>query len=231
MTVAVLVVTDGRLDYLRRTVASLHVELVGDIGEWWLMDDSGDDLHRSGLAVEFPHWRHINGGPRRGFGGAISAAWAVLAAESTAGHVFHAEGDFTFNRLVDVDEMAAVLTARPYLAQMALRRQPWNAQERSAGGVVEQQPDAYTEAVDGSGRRWLEHSLWWTTNPSLYRRDLCAGGWPAGRESEGRYGFALRERGLPWGVPGEDVRFAFWGKRSDPPWVEHIGAVRAGSGY
>jgi hypothetical protein len=231
MTTAVLLVTDGRLDYLRRTVASLMSQTVGDLSEWYMFDDSGDAAHRAALAAEFPLWRHINDGPRRGFGGAISAAWSMLAAESSADHIAHVEADFTFNRMVDVDELAAVLDANPHLAQLALRRQPWNAHEHAAGGVVEQYPDSYTEVSDDAGRHWLEHRRFFSTNPCLYRRSLCFVGWLAGAESEGRFGQQLLAHGTPEEPDGSKVRFAFWGRRHDEPWVEHIGAVRIGTGY
>lgn len=224
MTVALLVMTDGRDGYLGPCLASV-ADYVRDapISEWWMHDDTGDPDVRKALTVRWPHFRQIGGGPRRGFGGAISWAWTVLTAYSQARYVLHVEQDFVFTRPVDVPAMAAVLDARPYLTQMALRRQPWNRAEHAAGGVVEQHPADYTEVTDG-GHVWLEHTRFWTTNPSLYPRSLCSRGWPDGLESEGRFGIALF---------GQDpaARAGFWGARGDGPWVEHIGHERVGVGY
>lgn len=228
--IALLVITDGRDDYLTRCVTSANEQLQGAISERWMFDDTGDRPYRAQLARRFPRFEHINGGPRQGFGGAIVAAWRQLAERSRAEFVFHLEQDFTFNRPVDLAAVADVLDQRPYLAQMALRRQPWNATEAAAGGIVEQHPDAYHDMSDGS-RCWLEHRRFFTTNPSLYRRALCDVGWPAGVQTEGRFGLGLLRAGLPWGVPGDEVRFGFWGARADPPWVEHIGRQRVGNGY
>lgn len=229
--IALLVITDGRDDYLARCVASANEQLRGPISERWMFDDTGDDTYRRRLAKRFPRFQHINGGPRQGFGGAINSAWRQLAEHSSAEYVLHIEQDFTFNRPVDLTQLATVLRERPHLAQLALRRQPWNDAETAAGGIVELHPDAYEERYDQRGQSWLEHRLFFTTNPSLYRRDLCEAGWPTRPQSEGHFGIGLLRDGLPWGVSGPDVRFGFWGARADPPWVEHIGHQRVGSGY
>lgn len=231
MSTALLVITDGRADYLARTVASARDNLRGDITERWMFDDSGDDEHRAQLAADYPEFVHLNAGSRQGFGGAISAAWQALAASSRADHVFHLEADFEFRRPVDVDDLAGLLTDRPHLAQVALRRQAWNAVERAAGGYVEANPDDFVEHCDGD-RVWLEHRRFFTTNPSLYRRALTGAGWPAGAQSEGRFGFQLSGQGLPWGVHGAAIRYGLWGGvDSGREWVWHIGDHRAGTGY
>jgi Glycosyl transferase family 2 len=230
MSIAVLVVTDGRDEYLADCVASARDHLTGPISEWWMYDDTGDQDYRAQLADRYPQYTHLNAGPRRGFGGAIQATWATLIRESSAEWIFWLEQDFTFNRDVDLADLAAVLAPRPHLVQMALRRQPWNQAEHAAGGVVEQHPDAYAEHYDGHGRAWLEHRLFWTTNPSLYRRSMCHLGWPAVRQSEGNFTHHLLRAGVP-GVPGDQLSFGYWGARDSGAWVEHIGHQRIGVGY
>ena len=227
--IALLVVTDGRDDYLEAAVCSAGASLIGQVTERWMYDDTGDDAYRASLRRLYPQFRHIDAGPRQGFGGAIRAAWSRIAAESEARFVFHLEQDFTFNEPVDLDEMATVLDLHPHLVQLALRRQPWNDHERAAGGIVEQHPDAY-EDFHWQGRHWLEHRLFFTTNPSLYRMSLCSTRWPEGGNSEGHYTHQLLQGGSPE-VPGEQVRFGYWGTRSSEPWVHHIGHQRAGVGY
>lgn len=230
VSVAMLIVTDGRDDYLAHCIASANVHLSGPVTERWLYDDTGDAAYRARLFERYPSMRHINGGRRQGFGGAIRAAWQQLAQHSGADWVFHLEQDFVFNRPVELAGLIEVMTRRPYLAQMALRRQSWNAEEEEAGGVIELHPEAYDEHRDTLGRAWLEHSLFWTTNPSLYRRSLCATGWPLGANSEGEYTRRLLSHGTPDAPPAE-VRFGYWGAREDSPWVEHIGRDRVGHGY
>lgn len=219
-----LVITDGRLDYLRETVASAHEQLPESaIGRRWMFDDTGDEHHRRQLAEEFPEFIHLGRQHRQGFGGAISAAWADLLANSTAGFVFHLEQDFTFTRPLDLTALMMTLADEAHLVQLALRRQPWNEAERAVGGIVEQHPGDYTERR-GTWGTWLEHRRFFTTNPSLYRRSLMGEGWPTGEHSEGHFGIGLLERHPEW-------RFAFWGSRDSGEAVHHIGHERIGTGY
>lgn len=224
--IALLIITDGREDYLRQTVPSARSHLVGPITERVMYDDTGDDTYRDQLRAEYPDFTHINAGPRQGFGGAIRSAWAHLAWHSQAQYVFHLEQDFTFNRQVDLDMMRLVLVDQPNLVQLALRRQAWNDVEKAAGGVVECQPDEYSErdCPCGCGASWLEHRLFFTTNPSLYRMDLVRKHpWPRSDRSEGKFTAEL--------VKSPKVRFGYWGARDSGEWVRHIGKERAGVGY
>jgi hypothetical protein len=118
--------------------------------------------------------------------------------------------------------MAAVLNEQRHLVQLVLRRQPWNAEERAAGGIVEQHPDDYQDATDGTNY-WLEHRRFFSTNPSLYHRSLLTRSWPDGEHSEGMFTHDL--------LRDETLRFAFWGARDSGEWVTHIGRERVGTGY
>lgn len=231
MSVAVLVMTDGRRDCITRTLARFDEMVTGPITRRIIHDDSGDTEYRRWLAGSFPAYEPVTTPGRSGFGGAIQSAWRHLSEHVTEPWILHIEDDFLFARPVDISDLVAVLEQRPYLAQMAFRRQPWNADERAAGGVIEQHPSDYAQVASG-GRQWLEHRRFFTTNPSLYRRDLCTAGWPERQQSEGHFGFRLREHGLPWGIPGEQVRFGFWGSIAEGrDWVWHIGDTRVGTGY
>lgn len=200
-SVALLLVSDGRDEYRARTKASLEAQ-----------------IPEPDFFIEVKDPDH-----ELGFGGAIRHGWCRVLAETDADFIFHVEADFTFNRYVPIADMAAVLKAHPYLVQLALRRQPWNDQEKDAGGIVEMHPEDYTE-VDLNGWRWLEHTRNFTTNPSLYPRAICEYGWPDGPESEGRFGIALRER-------HPELRFGYWGSRDSGEACEHIGIERKGMGY
>jgi hypothetical protein len=223
--IAVVCFTDGRTNLLRRTVASFDAMVTGPIIERWIYDDSGNRKQREMLAARYPHWTLINhpSGERQGFGGAIETAWRHLARESVADWVFHLEDDFTFNRPLDTVAMCEVLAKRPKLAQMALRRQPWNHLERRHGGIVEQHPGDFVTHCDALDNVWLEHTRFFTTNPCIYPMALVLNhAWPEGAGSEGRFGVKLCQLGY---------NFAYWGPREDPPWVHHIGAERVGKDY
>jgi hypothetical protein len=222
MTTALLVMTDGR-SYIHEAIESAESALVprNEIIERYIHDDSGSEAHAMFLGDLYPNWTIISSGHRSGFGGAIRNAWNFLRQMTEADYIFHLEDDFTFNRQVDLLALQTVLRVRPNVCQVALRRQPWNREERRAGGIVEMRPEAYAEHSFMEAT-WLEHTEFFTTNPCLYRRELISLVWPDGPESEGRFGIGLKAVGRT---------FAFYGARDSGEWVTHIGRERAGEGY
>ena len=222
MTVCLLVITDGRAGYHERTMASA-ADMLPDVSHRVMVNDCADPAWCEHLDDTWgDDFDILHPTRRRGFAGAIQAGWDRLRATTSAEWVFHLEADFTFNEPVDIASMAAVLERHPHLVQMALRRQPWNDAERAAGGIVEQHPGDYTDHL-WDEHRWLEHRRFFTTNPSLYRASLCDDGWPQVPHSEGIFTHQL--------LTDPAVTFGFWGARSDPPKVHHIGDERAGHGY
>lgn len=220
--IALLVMTDGR-DHIFESIPSADGFLLGPISERWIHDDSGDPRHAEKLRRVFPDWQVVTTPGRSGFAGAIRSAWSTLLELSSAPFVFHLEDDFTFRRVVPLTELAALLVHAPELAQVALRRQAWNPIELAAGGVVEVAPEDFEELADPiTGAAYLRHRRFFTTNPSLYRRELMERGWPAGAESEGRFSAELFRDGLAC---------AYFGARDSGEWVTHIGHARAGTGY
>lgn len=199
MSVALLLIGDGRDEYADHCVASAKEFL-----------PAPDDL------VKIDDREH-----KLGFAGAIAEGWRQI---TEAGHdwVFHLEADFIFKRPVDLERMQATLERHKYLAQLALKRQPWNDEEQAAGGIVELHPDDYEQHTE-VGDVWTEHRRNWTTNPSLYSANWCSQGWPQEPLSEGVFTHRLLE--------DPKLRFAYWGAKFDPPAVWHIGGSREGHGY
>lgn len=223
MSIALLVMTDGRDECLDVTLRNALIALVGPITQVVIHDDTGDADHRTRLAGEFPDATVIGADERLGFGGAVRNAWAHLRTLDVD-WVFWLEDDFLITRAIPLKTWIDVMEARPYLAQIALERQPWNEREREAGGILEQHPGAWTfHQAAGDWlypQEWREHRLFFTTNPCLIRRSLLDREWPEGAESEGHFGIEL--------FSDPDVRSAFWGRGQ---WCEHIGEQRVGVGY
>lgn len=221
--ISLLVMTDGRADCLARSVASFD-RLAGPVTARVIHDDSGSPSYARHLAENYPGWTVVSTGRRSGFAGAYRNAWAWLRRHCDTDWVFSTEDDFVFTTDVNLSELVAVMEFRPDMAQMALLRQPWNAQETAAGGIVQMDPDSYHDCYDGT-HHWLQHRKFFTTNPHLLRTDFVRRhDWPEGTQSEGRFGIGLFAAN-PATVCG------FWGRRGDPPRVEHIGTVRVGTGY
>lgn len=212
--------TDGRRQYIEQTIESASTMLDGPITERWIHDDSGDEGNRQWLQEQFPTFTHIGQGPRKGFGGAYSFAWKTLSTQSEATFIFNLEDDFTFNRPIPLEAMAKILDENPHVYQMALKRQPWNDEERRAGGIIERWPDQFHQQ-DG----FIIHRLFFTTNPSLYRKSLIdTWTYPDVKDAEGH--FTLN-------ITGSDPNavFGYWGNKTDSPWVEHLGVIRKGNLY
>lgn len=220
MSIALLVMTDGRRDYIGETVSSAFYNLNGPITEKWMHDDSGDENNRRWLESRFPSFTHIGEGPRKGFGGAYSFAWKTLAAQSRADFIFNLEDDFTFNREIPLQDMIRVLEENPSVYQMALRRQAWSSEEKAAGGVIEKTPDAFHQQEG-----WISHKMFFTTNPNLYRKSLIeTHTYPDVKDSEGHFSLSLL-------ASDPNTQFGYWGQKTDTPWVQHIGTQRKGNIY
>lgn len=168
------------------------------------------------------NWTVVTLEEQLGFCSATNALWVAsseLAETVGATHVFWLEHDFQFLRHVDIDDMAAVLGQCERLAQVSLMRHPVNPPERAAGGVIElaRSRGLLFKQRDG----WIEHSAYFTTNPSLMSsKFMMANPWPSYQsECEGRFGIDLLARGYNFAIMGDGSA-----------WVKHVG-IRTGKGY
>lgn len=219
---ALVVVTDGRPErYIDETIDAARENLKGlDLGPLVICDDSADLDYHAWLRWRFPDAELHTAAKRGGFAKNVRRAWSAALATGMP-WVFWLEDDFTIDQPIDLAAMADTMTADPELVQVLLRRQPWFPGEVAAGGIIDEQPDAYTTCRRG-GHVWEEHQLGYWTNPHLVSRSfLAAYTWPDTAGSEARFG---RQ------VMTGNTRSAFWGHRDDPPTVTHKG-VRHGSGY
>jgi len=225
-----MMMTDGRGNYFKECLDSAISNLVDD-EMFILVNDDSASVEFANFLQELLKQTNLDYlitptvSKKSGFGGAIANAWrTVIDLDLEDDFVFHLEEDFVFNRPVPVEDMRQILNTRSNVQQVALRRQPWNDIEASAGGIVESNPDDYTDIADDSGLEWLEHRRFFTTNPCLYRRSLCDRGWPVVDFSEGIFSHILFD---------EDPLncSAFFGSRDSGEWVNHIGYDRTGHGY
>jgi hypothetical protein len=227
VAVPLLVLTNGRRSCVSRTIPSAIEHLTG-VSHMVIVDDSQDPEYGQWLEDEFI------GGPLDGkvvhledggsYWKAMRAVWA-LARFWDGPAVMLLEDDFLFNEDIDLAELAEVLHWRPYLTQIALVRQPWWPNEHEHGGLIgalEAQGQTFTECTDDR-HHWIEHRAVWTGNPCLIPRRTFEHDWPEGAWSEARFGQLL--------FANPAARGAYWGRRSDPPRVEHIGHQRVGTDY
>lgn len=204
MSVALVIVGDGRDRYALECVASLH-NLKGPVTYQRVVDDSGGT---SGIRWPEP-WDVVTHPDRRGLAAAVRSAWAALP--DSVEFVFHLEADFILLEPVDLEAMADTLDANRRLAQLVLKRQPWSPEEQTAGGIIETCPGAYDDR-DG----WVEHCRIFSLNPCLIPREVVDMGWPDSNEA-----------GQTTRLVDDGWSFGLWGGREDPPRVLHIGVERA----
>jgi hypothetical protein len=228
-TVTLVMHTGGQPDrwperraYLERSLASLVEQVSGPIVQRVVYDCWGDPAIRAELeAMVQPHGFYVVGPEHPvDFTASMQAMWRYLGKRAKGDYIFQVEDDFTYERPVDLGEMARILQDAPHLTQVALLRDACYGDERDGeaiGNILGWPRPAFTFR-DG----WFEHRQFFTLNPSLFRKSLTERPWPLGRHSETLFGKSV--------LNDPRARSAFIGDGSEP-WIRHIGEVRAGVGY
>lgn len=200
---ALMVITDGRWDYLQRTLQSAAEMLDYPWSQRILVDDSGEEVGFCPTKFDF-----VKNTPRRGLAGAIQSGWDALDTE--VDYVFHLEDDFIFPEPVDIDLMLEILEYEPDLAQIALLRQPWSPQEEQAGGIYWIEPDRFKQK-----HGYVEQKHLFTFNPCLYHASV-ARDYRAGLEAE-----------LTADLLKDGYKFGYLGELNNDPKTIHIGLRRS----
>jgi hypothetical protein len=218
MNYRLIVLTHGdHQEELLRTISSFSEMVEPSPVEKHLVVDGPFASHH----LDFSDWKLHPSKKQEGFCAAVYRGWEEVAAPPGVEWVFWLEHDFLFRRPVDLRDIAKVMNRNDQLAQMSLMRQPVNARELAAGSILAADPDSFGRHQDPEGR-WLSQKIYWTTNPSLFPRELATQRtWPLEKQCEGVFTHELLADD-----PG--IEFGIWG--SGESWVEHIG-VRTGKGY
>lgn len=187
----------------------LGVVVVSDRGDLYLpecLDNLRGFLPDVSVFVVDDQDHHLGmaGAVRYGMAAALNMEWE---------YVLWVEEDFRFNVRPPIEQMALILDRDQQCAQVVLKRQPWSVEEEQAGGIVEMNPDDYTEyLLTCSNTDWMEHTRIFSMNPCLIPRRILELGYPDGNEAE------QTARLVQMGY-----HFAMYGKRNDPPLVHHVG--------
>jgi len=211
--VALAVTTDGRGDCLLQAIDSLRVSLDPWPEVRCMVDDSGDPAYTAMLRQRYPDFEIVAHEQRRGFAATVESVWR-LTVQTPCDHVFHAEDDFTYREPVDLPALARLLDEHSHLAQIALKRDPVNDEERAAGGFMQTRPPETWTQREG----FVEHVLNFTTNPSLIPVRVI--GLALGD------GCPLTEPNVTGMLLENGYGFGYLGRTEDRPRVEHIGHER-----
>lgn len=215
MSVALVVVTDGRGEYLSQAIKSLRESLVPWPEYRYIVDDSGNRLYAAMLrdlyGGEFGIAHHPE---REGFVATVAHAWHTAVQLPDVEFVFHAEDDFTYNEPVDLERMIEILDENPHLAQLVLKRQPVNSDEEAAGDITRVRPDLWQQHPT-----FTEYCWNFSTNPSLIPRHVL--------QTCLRRGVGTAEMEITRFLQGLGYTFGYVGDLDDAPRVHHIGEHRA----
>lgn len=226
---------DERSSYLRRSLASITDQVTGNIVQRVVYSDWDDDRREELVAIVEPFGFYVAGDGHHGYTASMQRLWGYIRRRAIGEFVFQTEDDFVFDREVDLDALATTLRSDPKLAQVALLRDAYYQDEKETGGILGWPEPAFTR-VELNGQTRLEHRLFFTANPSLFRRSLASEiAWPSDIESRrllGRRPDQSPSSETAFGrrlFADPSTRVAFWG--GGEQWVSHIGAVRAGVTY
>lgn len=218
MGIALVILTDGRIDYLHETIESFRKHVSYPFDQKIIVNDQGDGGNKSlgnshaHIEKSFPDFKVLSHYERRGLTEAVRTCWANF--NNDIDYVFHLEGDFTFNEDIDIEILKEILQIRPHLAQIILKRQAWSSEEIEAGGYIEMDPDSYEEHGFMMGEVfWTEHRKFFSLNPCLIPRWVTDLGWDDRNET----GFTETLFSDP------QYKSAVFGKKFDAPTVTHIG--------
>lgn len=231
MTYLLAVLTCGRPDYLKRTLATFSDFLSPRPAAVYAWDDG----HRTPLEAfsAFSDVPIVVDGETARVGRCSGHAhlWEATRLPEFAhmDWVFTIEDDVVLLRPLNLFHLAEVLDAEPDLAQLALVRCPWGV-EVEVGGFIPLFPDRYErrttwveKASYTAPARWIASSVDWTSSPALLRASLPrAVDWPGGHGCELELGPRIVEAGYAtcsgyWG----------WGE----PWCAHTGMKRVDGGF
>lgn len=238
--IVLAVATNGRRDCMERTIPSLLEHVHGPITRRVILDDSGDPEYVKWLSAQFARWTsplgadgfEIQCAPNAPSGYDRAYRWRMdFIAKCSERFCFLHEDDFLYHDDVPLASWIEVFTLRHRLLQISLKRQAWFPLELEAGGIVEANPDAFTD-TEMDGWPMTTHRAYWTFNPSLFRIITAqATRFPLGPRSEWRFHVELLRRSRVRSGPSSSDYYAIAGAKFDPPRVTHIGDERLGKTY
>jgi hypothetical protein len=204
MTICLVVIGNGRLDYLHQTVAAAD-KYLPPVNYRIMVDDSGDPVVRDHLDCFFPTYEHHHHDTNRGMAAAVNTGFHAAHVTGAQWTVW-LEEDMVLQTDLPVHAAIRELTAHPTVAQMLFQRQPITPQETESGSVLGAMGDTHDHGL------WSSQHHIFSLNPCVIPRHIVELGWPAGNERE------QTDRLL-----ADGWKFGVWHGQ----YVEHIGESRA----
>lgn len=215
MKICIIILTDGRNDYLARTLESLDSKVVFPEGaevykvmvDDWPAERDLKTLKK--LVKKYSIDKLVLNAENLGIDKTVQKAWSLLPVDTE--YVWHQENDFEYLEEIKVLPMIKILE-NPTIVQVALVRQPWFDDEKDAGSLLKTRPGRFRQA-SVSNIDVVIHRDHFTHNPSIYKSK-----WTEQLEGYTEYKFKdhlLEKNGV--------LYFSYLGKLEDAHKIVHIG--------
>ena len=213
-----VVITDGRSEFLQRTLDSLFTNVRG-LGRGVMVDDSGDLVYAGWLEAKYgQQFRFIHHVTRQGLAAGIRDGWAEALVNPLVEAIWHQEDDYVIPAKIDLESFAAVMQRTPDLAELTLKRDPYSSQEHVAGGYMQVCPSDYEDVTLLNGFTYVKHDQLFFFQPSLIPRRVVELALASDAD--------ITEPNLAELLVGHGYHFGVVGRIADEPLVTHIGSWR-----
>lgn len=209
MSLALLVIGNGRLDYLHDTVDAALTHLP-EFDHYLMVDDSGDPAVQRELNRNYPDFRIRSHTANLGMARAVQSGFDLVLS-TDAEYVFWLEEDFRILRPPPIHMAIEILTSYPQVAQMLFERQCLTPDEHATGSV-----HGAMNGIDMDG--WTLQRHIFSLNPCVIPRYVLEEyRWPEGPLGIGN------EAGMTKQLLDDGWSFGVWHGQM----VEHEGVLRA----
>lgn len=234
--VPLIVLSHRGNEFISRTLAAIKHYAFG-ITDVFVVDDSGDNVHREWLADHGFNMTAVDVSRNAGYLEAMKAVWS-LASRLDSQYVMLWEEDFIPVREFSALSMASIMDDNAGLAHLNLQRQSVYGVERRLGYMESHARRGYeltrmygpSAPYPHSPYPWVARRQPFTTNPGLIRREVCRTvRWPTRAEADQINGGA--EPAMSRRIEAEGYYFGWYGKWNTP-YTRHIGTdLKSGTGY
>jgi hypothetical protein len=211
MKLTLVVIGDGRGDYLTETVRSIQAHVLYPIQTRIMVNDEADPDYIRAINATYPDFIRVHTG-RRGMAGAVQAGFDA-AIVTDPDYVLWIEEDMLLTRSLPIGEAIAELEVHRNVAQMCFPRE---AVDPSEG-------DDQLAAICRQASFVTDHGVFvaqdfiFSMNPCLIPRRVLEFGWPSGPIGVGN------EAGMTTKLLNAGYVFGQWGHPGDEPWARTIG--------
>lgn len=217
--IALLVIGNGRTDYLADVVASAREHLPA-VAYYLMVDDSGDPDVRRHLDTQYPEFLIEHHDQNRGMAAAVQTGFDLVLATS-ARYVFWLEEDHLLIRDIPLGDAVEALEHDQTLAQMTFSREPCDPTEGTDQLAAILAQSANCGVTDT--HTWYDYLF--SMVPNIIPRRVLELGWPAGPLGVGN------ESGMTSRCLDAGYKFAAWGRVGQPAYVRHIGYASRGKAW